>query len=292
VTVSMVKSPSKVNLLPAELGSLSRELPPTEPGTLFVLGSMGGMSVAPDAGFQLMFGRNEPDVHVCVGGRDPHVSRRHGIIRRTDSRWVLDNVGKLPIRLPGSLVIGGAQAELPTGYTPLFIVAPQQEHLLQVRITAPTPPHAWMGECEAETSRQVWRLSDVERLVLVCLSRRYLRHEPQDPLPQPLAWGQVADELSELRPDENWNWRRAARIVSEVRARLSGDRRRPVRGLREDEVRQPVGNALNHNLIMELLISTTITRADLSLLDGDATGRECGGSGPLGPRPRKPLRAG
>lgn len=265
MTASMAKSSRKVNLLPAELGSLSRELPPTEPGTLFVLGNMGGMSVAPDAGFQLLFGRNEPDVHVCVGATDPHVSRRHGVIERKGSRWVLDNVGKLPIRLPRSLVIGGGQTELPVGYTPLFIVGPQQEHLLQVRITAPTPPSPWMGECEAETSRQVWRLNEVELLVLVCLSQRYLRHEP---LPQPLAWNQVAAELGELRPTEKWSPSRAARIVSEVRARLSGDRHRPVRGLREDEVQQPVGNALNHNLIIELLVSTTLTRSDLTLLDG------------------------
>jgi hypothetical protein len=35
----------------------------------------------------------------------------------------------------------------------------------------------------------------------------------------------------------------------------------------EDEVPQPVGNALNHNLITELLVTTTIVKSDLALLD-------------------------
>jgi hypothetical protein len=36
----------------------------------------------------------------------------------------------------------------------------------------------------------------------------------------------------------------------------------------EDEVPQPVGNALNHNLITELLVTTTIVKSDLALLEG------------------------
>lgn len=256
---------SKVNLLPKDLGSLARGLPPAEPGTLFVLGSNGGMSVAPDAGFPVVFGRNEPDVHVCVGADDPHVSRRHGYLTFEGAQWVLTNVGRLPIRFPGSrLVLGGDRAELPVAYTPLFIVAPQQEHLLEVRIAAKVPPPSADGGYEADTRRRdVWSLSPVERLVLVCLSQRYLRDEPQ---PQPLTWAQVADELSELRPAEKWTWRRAAHIVVNVRKRLSGR----VRGLLEEEVPPPVGNTLNHNLIMELLVTTTIGKADLLLLDEES----------------------
>jgi hypothetical protein len=106
----------------------------------------------------------------------------------------------------------------------------------------------------------VWKLSPVETLVLVCLSQRYLRHEPH---PQPLTWAQVAAELSELRPTERWNWRRAARIVENVRKRLSPK----VPGLMEEEIPPPVGNTLNHNLITELLITTTIVKPDLCLLD-------------------------
>jgi hypothetical protein len=263
VTLPVPSSSSKVNILPRDFGSLTRGLPPSvRPGTLFVLGVNGGMSVAPDAEFPLIFGRSEPDVHVCVGAEDPHVSRQHGHITREHARWVLHNVGRLPIRLsPSQLVLSGDQADLPTGYTPLFILGPRQEHLLEVRIAAPSPsPSAPGVEYEAKTrGRKVWPLSPVEKLVIVCLGQRYLRNESY---PQPLTWGQVAAELSELQPEEKWGERRAAHIVRNVRNRLSGT----VRGLLEEEVPPPVGNTLNHNLIMELMISTTILKADLDLL--------------------------
>ncbi|RKN46708.1 hypothetical protein D7294_00295 [Streptomyces hoynatensis] len=258
----MSGSSSKVNLLPRDFGSLTRPLPASvRPGTLFVLGVNGGMSVAPDAGFRLVFGRSEPDVHVCVGAEDPHVSRQHGHFVREDTRWVLHNLGRLPIRLsPSRLVLSGDLADLPTGYTPLFILGPRQEHLLEVRIAAPSPSASAGVEHEAATrGPQVWPLSPVEKLVLVCLGQRYLRNEPY---PQPLTWAQVAAELSELRPQERWGERRAAHIVTNVRKRLS----RSVPGLLEEEVPPPVGNTLNHNLIMELIVSTTLLKSDLGLL--------------------------
>jgi hypothetical protein len=262
VTPPASSSSSKVNILPRDFGSLTRGLPPAvPPGTLFVLGANGGMSVAPDAEFPLFFGRSEPDVHVCVGPDDPHVSRQHGHITREHMRWVLHNVGRLPIRLsPARLVLSGDWAELPGGYTPLFILGPRQEHLLEVRIAAP-PPSAVPGvEYEAQTrGPKVWPLSEIEKLVLVCLSQRYLRNEPY---PQPLTWTQVAAELGGLQPGERWGERRAAHIVTNVRKRLSHS----VRGLLEEEVPPPVGNTLNHNLIMELLVSTTILKSDLDLL--------------------------
>ncbi|MDT0341295.1 FHA domain-containing protein [Streptomyces litchfieldiae] len=262
MTLPVPSSSSKVNILPRDFGSLTRGLPPSVPvGTLFALGVNGGMSVAPDAQFPLIFGRSEPDVHVCVGADDPHVSRQHGHITRDHTRWVLHNVGRLPIRLsPSRLVLSGDWAELPTGYTPLFILGPRQEHLLEVRIAAPSPSAVPGAEYEAKTQGpKVWPLSPVEKLVLVCLGQRYVRNEPY---PQPLTWAQVAAELSELQPEERWSERRAAHIVTNVRKRLS----RSVRGLLEDEVPPPVGNTLNHNLIMELLISTTILKSDLDLL--------------------------
>lgn len=250
----------KVDILPKGFGSLAHGLPAAPAGTLFAMGVNGGMRVAPDAGFDLVFGRSELDVHVCVGGNDPHVSRRHGRIAYDGSRWVLHNLGKLAIRFPGSrLVLGGQSAELPPAYTPLFIVAPRREHLLEVRIATGAPPLA-PSRPEASTANATWDLEPVERLVLVCLSQRYLRQEPS---PQPLTWAQVADELGRLRPSEQWTRKRAAHIVSEVRIRLSGR----VRGLREEEIPPPLGNALNHNLITELLVTGTIAPADLRLLD-------------------------
>ena len=263
MTMSITAPRSKVRLLSPEVGSLTRELPPAPQGSLYVLGSNGGMIVEPDAGFDVVFGRNSPEVHVCVGTSDQHVSRLHGHITGQDGRWVLFNLGKLPIRFPDArLVLRGEQAELPTAYTPLFIVGPRQDHLLEVRVAArPVRPDV-VDSYEAETrSRSIWPLSPAEKLVLVCLSQRYLRHEPQ---PQPVTWAQVAEELGALRPAERWGPSKAAHIVEKLRYQLSPS----VHGLLQEQVPPPVGNTLNHNLIMELLVTTTITPADLKLIGG------------------------
>jgi hypothetical protein len=256
----------KVDLLRRDIGSLSRGVPPARPGTLFLLGNNRGMSVTPDAGFELTFGRNEDDVHVCVGTGDKFVSRKQGLITRAYSCWMLRNTGRLPIRFPGSrLVLRGDEAELPNGYTPLFIVSPRQEHLLEVRVAAPAPPSGPGGAGrvreEATFDQEPRDLDADERLVLVCLAQRYLRNDPQ---PQPLTWAQVAFELSELPSGRRWTAKQAAHVVAKVRKRLSGENE--VRGLLEEEVPPPVGNALNHNLISDLLITTTIGKKDLDLL--------------------------
>ncbi|MEV0612166.1 FHA domain-containing protein [Nonomuraea sp. NPDC050404] len=253
----------KVDLLPREFGSLAHGLPPAPIGTLFLMGPNGGMRVAPDAGFELLFGRGEPDVHVCVGEDDPHVSRRHGRIAREGSGWMLHNTGRLAIRFPESrLVLGGQSTELPLAYTPLFIVGPRRQHLLEVGI-ATGATRGGSARPEDETTEPTWDLNPVERLVLVCLSQRYLRDEPR---PQPLTWAQVAQEMQRLRPSERWTQKRVAHIVAKVRNELSAK----VPGLREEEIPPPLGNTLNHNLITELLVTTTLQAGDLGLL-GDGS---------------------
>jgi hypothetical protein len=252
-----------VNLLSEGTGSLARGVPPVEPGTLFVLGAHGGMSVSPNAKFQLIFGRNEPEVHVCVGPDDPRVSRRQGHISYDGSRWVLENIGRAAIRLPGSrLVLSGHREALPMAYTPLFIVCQEREHLLEVRVADRTPPGSANEVLDMSTRHvQAWTLSERERLVLTSLGRRYLRHEVH---PQPLTWADVASELTALRPGEKWGPKGVAHVVTNVRERL---RDKGVGGLTREEVGEPVGNALNHNLLIELLVSTTLVPTDLRLLD-------------------------
>ena len=67
----------------------------------------------------------------------------------------------------------------------------------------------------------------------------------------------------ELRPGERWTHKRVEHLIVAVRARLS---KGGVRGLTREEVGEPVGNALNHNLIRELMESTSIVPPDLDLI--------------------------
>ncbi|MEU8660730.1 hypothetical protein, partial [Actinoplanes philippinensis] len=76
----------------------------------------------------------------------------------------------------------------------------------------------------------------------------------------------VAEHLNEIRPDDNWNHKKVERVVTEVRNRLSGN---GVSGLTRKEVGEPIGNTLNHNLIRELMESTTLVPPDLRILDHD-----------------------
>jgi hypothetical protein len=99
--------------------------------------------------------------------------------------------------------------------------------------------------------------------VLVCLAQRYLRNDPQ---PQPLAWAEVADQLNRLGPRTSWTTKSVQHIVAGVRERLS---REGVPGLLAKDVQPPVGNALNHNLITDLLTTATIGTSDLRLLGSE-----------------------
>lgn len=254
---------SSVTLLGPETGSLARGLPPALPGTLFVLGERGGMRVDPDADFAVLFGRNEPEVHVCVGSDDPLVSRHQGTLRRRGTQWTIHNTGRVPIRFPGSqLVLSGHEELLPVAYTPLFLrTGPGREHLLEVRIAGAAALARQAGHDELTRAPDVWVLNARERLALVVLGQRYLRHEAR---PQPLTWAAVAEELAELQPDKGWTAKRTEHVVSAIRIRLAA---KGVPGVTREEVGEPVGNALNHNLLVELLLTATLVPPDLRLLD-------------------------
>lgn len=253
-----------MRLLPPSTPSLAIGVPPSPAGTLYVLASRGGLAATPRANFAVLFGRNEPDVHVCVGADDPHVSRCHGRLVCDGTSWWLRNEGRLPIRLPRStLLLSGEEAPLADGYSPLFIrSSPRREHVLEVRVVGrPARDSGDEVAPDDETLRRpAHELSEEERLVLTSLAQRYLR---QDRYPQPQSWKQVAGELNELVGDERWNAHLAANVVGKVRERLS---RAGVKGLTREEVGEPVGNALNHNLIHELLETTTLVPPDLRLL--------------------------
>lgn len=262
--MSRSQSPSGgVQLLPPGTGSLARGLPPSPQGTLYALGDRGGISVAPTARFTVIFGRNHAEVHVCVGEDDPRVSRQQGLLRCDGKRWTIRNVGHVPIRFPGSqLLLSDQEEPLPVAYTPLFIrTEPGREHLLEVRIAAAPPTPSAVCHDDSTRTPATWQLSERERLVLVMLGERYLRHEAH---PQPLSWSQVAEQLGELQPQAGWTAKQAEHVVSAVRNRLA---RNGVPGLTRDEVGEPVGNVLNHNLLFELLLSTTLVPPDLRLLD-------------------------
>jgi hypothetical protein len=117
------------------------------------------------------------------------------------------------------------------------------------------------GHGESTARAQPWKLDNDERLALIVLGRRYLRHEAY---PQPLTWRDTAEDLVTLTGDPRWNQRRVERLVEGVRKRLHAP---GVGGLTREEVGEPVGNALNHNLITELLLSTTLVPPDLAEID-------------------------
>lgn len=252
---------SPVAFLPGTTSSLARGIPQAAPGTLHVLGDRGGIRVAPTPRFTVVFGRNEPDVHVCIGGDDPRVSRQQGMFSWGHTGWTVRNTGGVPIRLPGSqLLLTGHEQPIGPDYTPMFIrTAPGREHLLEVRVSDQTPPHRTAAATDRTERPELWALTERERLVLVVLGQRYLRHEAH---PQPLSWGNVAQELHACRPEEGWTTKRAEWTVAGVRKRLVGA---GVPGLTRDEVGEPIGNTINHNLLLELLISTTIVPPDLRL---------------------------
>ena len=252
----MDESCDRVEALPEDAQSLARGLPDCPPGTLFVLGDRGGVRAGAGCR-QIMFGRNEPDVDVFVGGGDPGISRRHGMLCRQSDGWTLRNIGALPIRFPGSWMLPPGREELlGAAYTPLFIrTGPDREHLVEVRVAAGPPP-------VPEPPDPAWTLSGRERLVLTALGERYLRHEAH---PNPRSWAGTAALLRELQPDARWTPKRAEWAVANVRHRLVSS---GINGLTREQVGEPVGNSLNHNLLLELLISTSLVPPDLRLLEG------------------------
>ncbi|MFI6596032.1 hypothetical protein ACIBHX_07275 [Nonomuraea sp. NPDC050536] len=244
------------------IDSLAFGVSPSAPGTLHLQAIGGALVVEPVEGRTVVFGRNRNAVDLCVGENDRRVSRRHGSLTRECGVWCVRALGHVPIRLPGGRRVYREYDPMPLadGYTPLFLPGTRQ-HLLEAYVQGPRGNFPSARPDEITQPPRTWRLSPDERLALVALGQRYLLYEAH---PQPLTWQQAADLLDETQPGAGWTAKRVEHTVVAVRTRLS---RGGVSGLTREEVGQPVGNALNHNLMLELLDSITLVPPDLRLLE-------------------------
>lgn len=253
-------------MLPPDLPALGGGHPAAPPGTIFVKSAFGGYAVPPRK-FTVYFGRGADDVHVLLGADDTFVSRQHGIFTYEDGRWWLRCEGSRPIQVPGErLLLRGHERQMKVGYTPLTIETPNhRSHLLEVLIVG-NGRESRLADAERPTDDTgVYDLNAKERLAVTALAQRYLLHD--SPLnPQPVSWKQAAEDLKRADPGRDWNDAKVERVIGELRRRLAGGPN-PIRGLlREDGVGEPVGNALNANLIEALLRNGTLIPQDLAAL--------------------------
>lgn len=239
----------------------------TAPQAIYVVTLTSEVSATPRRGRTIRFGRDRPHVDVCVGEDDIRVSRQHGTVAFSDGRWWIGNTGKRPIRLDRVryLFPRDEPLPLPDGHTPLFVIGSakrqgpreRREHLIEMYVgTRPAARHA-----ESTPNTDPWTLTRDDRLALTALGQKYLYYDLH---PQPLTYRQAAEQLAELDPEAGWTEARVRHRVERVRGKLS---KAGVPGLTEAEVPPPAGNALNENLIKELMISTTLVPRDLALLD-------------------------
>lgn len=250
-------------ILPVGTRSLLDQVPSAPPGTIFVLAPEGGYAVPPRA-YTLLFGRERDEVHVPVGTDDPYVSRKQGVFTCVGREWWLRNTGSRPIELSGRMLLTGHERRMEPGYTPLVIRSSgRRSHLLEVRVTDGGPREAvCRTNALTEQPEDIYLLDLQQRMVLTALAQRYL---VQDAYPQPLAWQKVADSLNRAPGNVKvWTPKMVEAKVAAVRKFLSQEK--GVLGLTREEVGEPVGNMLNHNLIMELLGTNTLVPQDLSLL--------------------------
>ncbi|WP_407562608.1 FHA domain-containing protein [Streptomyces sp. 184] len=255
--------------------SLARGVAPARPGTLHARTATDGIEVAPLPGLTVRFGRGPGgdgdggDVELYVGRRDQGVSRRHGELTCLEGGWALRNTGQQALRLPhGRLLLPGSdRSPLAAGYTPVFVKGSGfREHLVELYVVRREAirPGDGPGGAGGAPLPAVCALSDDERLVLVVLGQRYLRHEPD---PRPLPYRQAAEVLAFLRPGERWDAAEVARRVEDVRRRLArGAAYPPVP--RDGEAPDPRGCSPDHRLLTELVAGTALVPPDLALLDG------------------------
>jgi hypothetical protein len=241
-----------------------RRAPPPAPGTVYVHALGDAVLMPPKEGRELLFGRNRPEVHLCVGEDDLTVSRKHGTLTYSAGRWWLRNTGTLAIRIGESRLLTAHDEAVPLaeGYTSLVVEGTRGRlHLVEVLVVGQdwgqTPRHG-----DQTRPVRAWDLYPEERFAVVVLAQAYLRGEPGA---QPVSWQRAAELMTELDTGRGWTEKRVEHRVRAVRLRLAAC---GVHGLIQPEVGGS-GDVLKHNLIKELVTTNTITSKDLALIDRD-----------------------
>ncbi|SOD62263.1 hypothetical protein SAMN06297387_10579 [Streptomyces zhaozhouensis] len=240
---------------------------PVVPGTLHARSLTGNLRVAPDAGRTISFGRAlGPENALTVGREDTGVSRRHGEVSYHDRSWWLRNTGQRLMRLPRGQLVHSSTDPVPLapGYTPVFVRGfGYREHLVELYVT----DHGDSGPRARDSAETVpprrWPLTDAERLALIVLGQEYLRYDLE---PRPLVYRRAVEQLRALQPEYGWTERRVQERVSAVRRRLDRSGLVEAKLLREAD--DDASDAtLMHNLLRELVDSTTLVPPDLTALE-------------------------
>src|SRR4051812_31470830 len=159
-----------------------RPLPPA-PGTAFVHAVGDAVTMPPKEGRELIFGRNRPEVHLCVGEDDLTVSRKHGTLTNSEGRWWLRNTGILAIRIGESRLLTAHDEAVPLeeGYTSLVIEGSRGRlHLIEVLVVGPeagtTPRHG-----DQTRPVRAWDLPPGGRPAVGVPGPAHPRHPPRAP---------------------------------------------------------------------------------------------------------------
>ncbi|WP_062207693.1 hypothetical protein [Streptomyces sp. NBRC 109706] len=252
---------------PPSLARLPYGEKPPPPGTLQARSLTGSVRAVPQAGSTIRFGRGgKPDTDLKVGGDDTCVSRRHGELTYSDRSWWLGNTGQRLLRLPRGQLLHTSTEPVPLapGYTPVFVRGSgYREHLIELYVTDWDDHGPNAKETAATVPPKRWPLDDDERLVLIVLGQSYLRYELE---PRPLVYRRAEAQLQALRPEYGWTKRKIEERVGAVRRRLHQSGRVPTKLMRDEDDDASDGT-LMHNLLRELVDSTTLVPPDLAELD-------------------------